>query len=347
MQFSARDSGAAIAGSWAFLFDPALTGLPYFRRLRGTFDIVDSLRQIGVITLFWIIIFAPGALLARFVPARFAIVPAILIGALLWSIRLRIAWEAIALPIPLLCIGVIAWSLHRRRIDVLVCSVFALVLTLKIHFNVKIGHYGFALALPGAMLVIAAVVGWLPRGKNAPVATLWSLAVLLVVVIFHIWMTSIWFSRETETIAAGTSDEFRIEPHGLPMQMLVRDFQQITAPEQTLVMIPDGLIANFLARRVNPTGYLNFTPPALVMYGESNMLAAFEKRPPDYIAIVNDDSREYGARFFGIDYGKELLRWIERNYSREKVYGSPIEEPEKIGGITLLRRVKQTNPPER
>ena len=38
-------------------------------------------------------------------------------------------------------------------------------------------------------------------------------------------------------------------------------------------------MVNYLARRVNPTPYINFMPPELIMFGEENMVAAFRSSP--------------------------------------------------------------------
>ena len=46
---------------------------------------------------------------------------------------------------------------------------------------------------------------------------------------------------------------------------------------------------------------------------------------------------DHGARFFGRDYGLDLMRWIDARYTRVATYGPSIDEPEKIGGITLFQ----------
>jgi hypothetical protein len=52
-------------------------------------------------------------------------------------------------------------------------------------------------------------------------------------------------------------------------------------------------------------------------FGETNMLAAYEKNPPDYIVLVQRDSSEYGVPYFGMEkgYGFDVMQWVRRNYS--------------------------------
>ncbi|MBC7784728.1 MAG: hypothetical protein H7144_12895, partial [Burkholderiales bacterium] len=90
--------------------------------------------------------------------------------------------------------------------------------------------------------------------------------------------------------------------------------------------------------RVNPSTHLQFTPPAMIMYGEDRMLGDLQRTAPDYIGIINHQTTEYDAQFFGIDYGVKMLTWVKSNYERIAVVGPSIDEPESLSGITLFRR---------
>jgi len=34
----------------------------------------------------------------------------------------------------------------------------------------------------------------------------------------------------------------------------------------------------------------------------------------DFVLITNRDAREYGAPYFGLDYGQTIYRWIDSHY---------------------------------
>ena len=80
---------------------------------------------------------------------------------------------------------------------------------------------------------------------------------------------------------------------------------------------------NYLSRRVDPTRSLDWTPPVIAAFGQTNMMAAFEKGSPDYVLIIARNTTEFGVGFFGHDprYGLELLRWVDDHYDR--VYPLP------------------------
>jgi hypothetical protein len=66
----------------------------------------------------------------------------------------------------------------------------------------------------------------------------------------------------------------------------------------------------------------------MAVFGQTNMIAAFEKNSPDYVLIIARSGSEFGVSYFGYDprYGMELMRWIEDHYDR--VY--PVSDPAGI-----------------
>jgi hypothetical protein len=105
-----------------------------------------------------------------------------------------------------------------------------------------------------------------------------------------------------------------------------------------LVVLPEGLILNYLARLENPTGQLNFTPPAIVMYGEQEMLQAMRQHPPEFVVLTVMDTAEYGPRFFGQDYARTMGAWIDQNYGLVRVLGLGSFRGAKFGMILLHRK---------
>jgi len=93
---------------------------------------------------------------------------------------------------------------------------------------------------------------------------------------------------------------------------------------------------NYLARRAAGCPHVDFTAPAMLMFGEDRMLAARAADPPDYIALVHHDPREYG--FFGLSYGREIYLWVRDHYRPISLIGAPPLLDDRFG-IALLRRL--------
>jgi hypothetical protein len=96
---------------------------------------------------------------------------------------------------------------------------------------------------------------------------------------------------------------------------------------------------NFLCRRESSVPYFHLLPVIEVgLYGEGTILKAFQAHPPDWIALTNRSTAEFGPHWFGRDYCVELGDWIDRHYQTEKVIGAPRFQEEDFG-IVLLKRV--------
>ncbi|MGB7769664.1 MAG: hypothetical protein WBN22_12540 [Verrucomicrobiia bacterium] len=90
------------------------------------------------------------------------------------------------------------------------------------------------------------------------------------------------------------------------------------SPGATLAVLPEGAMVNYLSRRVNPTGYPVWMPPELLVFGQTNMVAAFERHSPDYVMLIHSENGPlvYQVKYFGQqpEYGMALMQWIRKNY---------------------------------
>lgn len=78
---------------------------------------------------------------------------------------------------------------------------------------------------------------------------------------------------------------------------------------------------------------------------ESRMLAAYQKNPPDFIALAPNDYSVFNLRFFGIDYADTTGRWIYGHYDLvllDDLY--PFEKDQS--SIRLLKRRPLDHPPD-
>jgi len=128
---------------------------------------------------------------------------------------------------------------------------------------------------------------------------------------------------------------------GQAVDILLDQLIQRVKPDDTLVILPEGVMVNYLCRRINPTPYIAFMPSELIMFGEDKMLASFQKHRPDYIVLVHKNTAEYGFPFFGKDYGQQLFEWIKNNYNSILQIGAPPLQDQRFG--ILLMQAKNHN----
>ena len=85
-------------------------------------------------------------------------------------------------------------------------------------------------------------------------------------------------------------------------------------PASTLVVFPEGQVLNFLAGKPNPIRQKLYIPGYLQASNEPQLLDDLRRARPGAIVLWPRPTDEYGPAEFGVDYGREVFAWIERNY---------------------------------
>ncbi|HZM00039.1 MAG TPA: hypothetical protein VFD43_07280, partial [Planctomycetota bacterium] len=123
-----------------------------------------------------------------------------------------------------------------------------------------------------------------------------------------------------------------------PSAALVNGLLELIAthagPGDTLAVLPEGSLLNCLSRRANPTPYTSVMPPEAIVFGEPAILAAYQSRPPDLVAVLPRDLSEYGRAGFGQDHLVGLWEWLTRNYEQVAVVSAGQADERAL----LLRR---------
>jgi len=359
---------SALAGSWIHVGQSDLYELPFYRAILGSDDIAGNLRRMGL----W----AEGSsasfgllysLCARRSDGALRSPAALSLGALSGALILGLVlnegrWLRCASALPLLVLGIIGhqWNTlrlaradsveHRRAADALALCVLAFLLLGKMILNSQWVHYGFVLALPAAIVLAAYLVGTLPRlltsrGKSGEFFQATCLGGVVMFLAFHLNDSHAWYhgqpahwrAYDEVSVGAGT-DEMHVRWRGKEVAAALADLEQRMGPDDTLLVLPEGVMLNYLLRRRTPTRHVNFMPPELLLWGEETILAELQDQPPDFVAIVHKDTSEYGVPRFGQDYGQLLWTWIENTYERKQVFGAIPMVSSRFGIAVMERR---------
>ncbi|HVS08991.1 MAG TPA: glycosyltransferase family 39 protein [Planctomycetota bacterium] len=353
-----------VLGSWPWVIGGEVNELAFYRWGAGLDAPLEHLRQMTVATAGWALALL-SPLLAAFLARRLRAPSRALALAVFAAEGLALlavpetAWLHAARPLPLFLLAILAAfaaSLWRREVAPratlgaieLALAVFALLLLGKMGLNARVQHYGFALAMPATLVVTVALVGWIPsllerRGAHGYLFRAAALALLAVSVARHLQRSAQFIRTKTATVASG-ADAFRSDPIRGPMVGAALAEIRRRLPEQaTLAVLPEGVMLNVLARRANPTPFVNFMPPELAMFGEESILSAFRANPPDFVVLAHKDTSEYGFPLFGREYGRDLYAWVRSNYSPRWQVGYPhAAEPLQPGTLFALQLLERT-----
>lgn len=257
-------------------------------------------------------------------------------------------WNDAFYPLSLYMVGAAFMAWRARRSDgngalrVAWC-VFAAVLLLRMALNARVQFYGFALAAPGLTVLVVTLLAWLPSHRGSASNAVRAALAPLVAVVIAAQLLAMAQGRRWNTLELGVgADRMLVSPRGQFLPEALAWVEERCPQDGTLLVLPEGAMLNYLARRRSPTRYFNFMPPELAMYGEAQMLAALRSAPPDMILLIHRDTSEYGVPSFGRDYGAQLYEWVKANYRATKLWSlDPKERPFEPGtrhAIAALER---------
>ncbi len=303
----------------------------FYKQGMGIADVGTSLGKLAM-TLVWYAV-ALGAVtiaavvLGRVRSARLPFAIAVFAVAAVGGYELgREAWvDNVARPLPLLTATIAGYGLLRFlrmwRQDPgeaanaalqVAFALFGLALLGKMFLDVKVYHYGFVLAVPGTFLLVVAAIDAFPAlvarwGADTRIARAGALGLLGAALIAHVVYMSALLDRKVATLSFGP-DSFRSDARAIPIGRLLEQIQNRVGPDQTLVVLPDGVMLNYLTRRANPTPYYLFDITSTRLWGEETMLRALEMHPPDFVVMVNRSDAPMRPR--------PIDTWIRSNYAQ-------------------------------
>jgi hypothetical protein len=354
----------ATAGTWTGIGKEELTSNRFYQLVLGTFDLRNSLLQMLLWSLAYALLMAFGAFLMRCLPAPLrqrgtrprglAIAVFLVVAVAILSMRFRGEWIDCTRPLPLVLLAAMAlcartlWQQRRQGEDTqraelgLTLLVFSFLLLAKVVLAARLDHYGFALVMPATLALVAIWVSAWPElvERSWPGAGLLQRAVgLAVLLAAFVGIGQIFavFHGQRQTAVGEPGDEFLAGRLGPFVNLALEDLRGRMEPDDTLLVLPEGVMLNYLLRKQNPTPYISFMPPEVILFGEDPMLQSLRESPPDYVAVVHRLTTEYGLPYFGQHYGQEVLGWVRQNYRpAQRIGDPPLMQPDGFG-ILLLR----------
>jgi hypothetical protein len=359
-EMNSADAMHAICGAWLPLLHSTGFQIPLYRKITGLdtpwFHIGRALLEFGGLAV------VVGLCAWRLTRPTAKPLERVIFFAAAGGVSINYGWQGSGHALPLLLIvASFLWRREWRRNSEfriqnsefgIMWLAFSFAILAKLGFNSRISHYGVFLAMPAFLSAIYLLLYLLPRllegfglaSKAFRVAVL----IFLLAGLARFTIQSALFYKDKDFTLGSGGDRMvtydpKIDPTGAAMGSAAAWIETHTAPTSTLAVLPEGVMLNYLTRRDNPTPYAVFAFEVWV-FGENNMLAAYEKNPPDYIVLIQRDSSEYGVPYFGLQkgYGYDVMQWVRRNYEPVYLIGS---EPLQSGafGIRILKhRQSQT-----
>jgi len=231
----------------------------------------------------------------------------------------------------------------------LLLAVLAAALMLRMLLNGRIHQFGFYQAALAALLVPAVVIGELPArlgvGRWGRIAAATScLALVAPGVAILAWWSAQLGSLKTQPVAEGNDRFLAFDPAADPTGKLVGQasaWRRVAAAgrPQTLLVLPEGEMINYLAGMPSPVAPFFFYSAATRGGREAEIVGQLDRNPPDWIVLVSRDLREYGVQRYGEspEQGGQIMDWAGDRYEVATAFGGdPLDYHQR--GLMILRR---------
>jgi hypothetical protein len=257
----------------------------------------------------------------------------------------------------LLGAGGIAVDLRRARRDGAgvdralatraVLAALGLALLVRMALNARVYQFGFYQAAIATVVVCSILLAEPPRRlRLAPeLRRMWVAACLLLLGAGAAKITLVSqsiFSLKVFPVGEGRDRFFAFAPSFNPTGRLVEAVagrMRASSPDQILLMLPEGVMVNYLSRRASPIPTANFFPIDLGHGREEKIVAALERHPPDFVGLISRDLREYAIDHFGEETGsgRLILGWVGRHYHQVWGAGGNPLDPDHYGVVLFQR----------
>jgi hypothetical protein len=264
-----------------------------------------------------------------------------------WSLPLTLVAIVVLRTIQALRASSAAEPGGEARILGLLLATAALALLVRMFLHPRVYHYGFYQAALAAMVVVAEIVGVLRRAVNqhraASLVTLASTGLVLLAACSGIFLRShSLYAQRTFPVGIGRDQFLTFAPEreasGFLVEKVVEELRLRPAHDRTLV-VPEGLMINYLARRQSPLAEWIFADLSLASGAETRLVAKLATHPPESVVLISRDLREYGITSFGApgQPGSEMLDFFRQYYEPSHHFGGNPLDPQGQGAVILDR----------
>jgi hypothetical protein len=216
----------------------------------------------------------------------------------------------------------------------------------------RIYHYGFVQAALAGVVSVAILISSIPQFMSLAIGLRkWYqglitilVAGIIVVVTFNSMQL---YSYHTLAVGRGDDQFYAFDQNAVPTGLLVeqaRQFLETDARENnvhSLLVLPEGVMLNYLTRLPNSIPYYFFAPFVLAYGRNDDILQRLNAAPPDRIVVISRDMREFGVGRFGDspEHGQKLIEFIVRNYGAINTFGweDPLD-PDRFGFVVFARK---------
>ena len=137
-------------------------------------------------------------------------------------------------------------------------------------------------------------------------------------------ITAIYFNIENNTKIINYTNEYQLINDTGSANIInkeVKEIIKLTNENDTVLIMPEGHILNYLSNRRSDNFYHTYMPPYIEFFGENNIINHLNNHKPELIVLHGMNLYAYGHTHICKSYAKDLCAWVYKNYEFESIIG--------------------------
>jgi hypothetical protein len=221
-----------------------------------------------------------------------------------------------------------------------VLAVFAL--TLAIRVLARVVPSGYSIFYDGPlflifMIALSRCIGFVlneTSSKLQPLVT----SVLAAEILFLVIALFPGASQRSELLETSWGGIY-LQPREATVAKQILDFVEKEKRHGLRVaLLPELPMVYALTGTEAPSRWYTFFPGCPSPGDEESYIRDLDRVKPNYIILTNRYTGEYGPAYFGIDYDRRILGWIETNYSKVGEFGDFRRDGERLMAALLYEK---------
>lgn len=217
-----------------------------------------------------------------------------------------------SLPILLLVLSIINYKKLFNNLNIFVIVASAFLVSLKVFWGIIISSYGIYY-LPIIVIAIAFLF------KDKFTEKEWNyIGFYILVLSVLIGFNNLKQLVRTNTLISSPKGSLYVEKKYETTNQLLSFIEKNTEKSDKILILPEGMMINFLSDRKTDGFYNSFIPLYEETFGITAFREYYEKNMPNYIILNSWNTSDYYFSMICEDYGLDFCNFIKQNY-HEKI----------------------------
>lgn len=213
------------------------------------------------------------------------------------------------LPLLLLITTVFSYKKFKENPSLLIVAVSGICVSIKFFWGLLEGSYGTYVLGTVVLAFLALFFSYVPKHFEKTAAAfilIYSFLCLNNVLPLNLTRVEGFPLYTGKEISQSTSE-------------LLEYIKTNTKPSDKIVVLPEGMVINFLTQRDSDDWYNSLIPLYLEVFGEKSFVEHYKKSMPEYFIFNNQTTADYGFDYICKDYAVNFCRFVSENYTLNRV----------------------------